>query len=211
MDCGPVLIVDNDAPSRQLIADVLTGGGYECREISSAEDALSAAREQEPAAVILDVALPGVTGYNVCQALREEFGELLPIVFISRSHTDPLNCVAGLLLGADDYIVDPFAAEELTARVRRAITRSAALRALHRPRRYDLTEREFEILSLLAQGLTQDAIASELVISPNTVGTHIQRILAKLGVHSRAEAVAHAYRAGLLDGAPARAQPAPLA
>ena len=62
-----------------------------------------------------------------------------------------------------------------------------------------LTPRELEVLGLLAQGLNQPAIAGRLFISPTTVGTHIQRILAKLDVHSRAEAVALAYRERLLE------------
>jgi DNA-binding NarL/FixJ family response regulator len=64
-----------------------------------------------------------------------------------------------------------------------------------------LTERERQVLQLLAKGLTQTAIAAELYISPKTVGTHIQRILTKLGVHSRAEAVASAFRLRLVDTA----------
>ena len=63
-----------------------------------------------------------------------------------------------------------------------------------------LTRRESEVLEFLAKGLSQQAIAAELVISPSTVATHIQRILAKLDVHSRAEAVAYAFRTDMLDG-----------
>ena len=61
-----------------------------------------------------------------------------------------------------------------------------------------LTKRELEVLRLLAAGLGQEAIARDLAISSKTVGTHIQRILTKLGVHSRAEAVAVAHRIGLV-------------
>ncbi len=68
-----------------------------------------------------------------------------------------------------------------------------------------LTSREREVLSLLADGLTQDSIARQLVISPKTVATHIQRILSKLGVHSRAEAISYAYRAGLAQDVVAHA------
>jgi DNA-binding NarL/FixJ family response regulator len=62
---------------------------------------------------------------------------------------------------------------------------------------FDLTKREREILAMLADGLSQKAIAEDLVISPTTVATHIQRILVKLGAHSRAQAVAIAHREGL--------------
>ena len=115
------------------------------------------------------------------------------------SRIDSLDSVAGLLVGADDYIVKPFVPEELVARVRRALTRSAELSRDEWSAANGLTPRELEILSLLGQGLKQDEIADRLVISPKTVATHIQRILGKLGVHSRAEAVGRAYRLGLVD------------
>ena len=65
----------------------------------------------------------------------------------------------------------------------------------------DLTRRELEVLRLLSDGLSQKEIARSLVISSKTVAAHIQHILGKLGVHSRTQAVAHAYRRGLLNGA----------
>ena len=68
---------------------------------------------------------------------------------------------------------------------------------------HELTEREREVLSLLATGLDQDAVAERLVISPSTVATHIQRILAKLGVRSRAQAVAVAYPDRIIETDPA--------
>jgi DNA-binding NarL/FixJ family response regulator len=152
-----------------------------------------------PALVLLDVVLPHMSGYELCRILRDRFGETLPIIFVSGSRTEPLDSVAGLLVGADDYIVKPFVSEELIARVRRALTRSAELSRANGKAPTGLTPREHEVLSLLAEGLTQNEIAERLVISPKTVATHIQRILGKLDVHSRAEAVARAYRLGLVD------------
>jgi DNA-binding NarL/FixJ family response regulator len=67
-----------------------------------------------------------------------------------------------------------------------------------------LTERELEVLRLLADGLEQHEIADRLVISPSTVGTHLEHVLGKLGVHSRAQAVAAAYRTGLMEAAARR-------
>jgi two-component system, OmpR family, response regulator VanR len=63
----------------------------------------------------------------VCSSLRDTFGETLPIFFVSGTRTEPLDSVAGLLVGADDYIVKPFVPEELIARVRRALTRTNEL------------------------------------------------------------------------------------
>jgi DNA-binding NarL/FixJ family response regulator len=140
-----------------------------------------------------------VTGYAVCRELREEYGEALPIIFVTGERTEAGDRVAGLLLGADDYVVKPFDSDELLARVRRLLVRAdraAWGNGEQRRNSNGLTEREHEILMLLANGAGQKAIAAELVLSPKTVATHIQRILAKLGVHSRAEAVAVAHREG---------------
>src|SRR5262249_22151403 len=158
-------------------------------------------REERPALVILDVVLPGLSGLEVCRTLRLEFGELLPILFVSGSRTEPLDRVIGISIGADDYLVKPVDPEEMVARVRRCLLRSASARAHGaRPasRIHDLSPREHEVLRLLADGLKQEEIADRLVISPKTVATHIQRILAKLEVHSRAEAVALAFREGFV-------------
>jgi DNA-binding NarL/FixJ family response regulator len=108
-----------------------------------------------------------------------------------------LETITGLLIGADDYVVKPFAPDELVARVQRLLGRSHApsqSRGLSR-----LTKRELEVLGLLAEGKSQPDIADELVISLKTVGTHIEHILSKLGVKSRAQAVALAYRDRLLE------------
>jgi DNA-binding NarL/FixJ family response regulator len=107
-----------------------------------------------------------------------------------------LDRAAGLMLGADDYLLKPFAPEELLARVHALLRRAR----VDRPGTANsLTRRELDVLGLLAEGRTQAEIARELVLSPKTVATHLERILGKLGVHSRAQAVAAAYRERLLE------------
>jgi len=197
--CGSILIVDDDANYRAFVSSMLGRVGYGTREASSGEEALNSIRRERPSCVLLDVLLPGVTGYAVCRELRDEYGEAIPIIFVTGERTEAGDRVAGLLLGADDYVVKPFDPDELLARVRRSIVRSqlAGGRAGDQVRDFGLTDRERDIVMRLADGMGQKAIAAELVISPKTVATHIQRILAKLGVHSRAEAVAVAHREGL--------------
>ena len=199
-NCGTILIVDDDAGYRMFVAAVLERVGYATREAATGEEALRLVRTELPACVLLDVLLPGVTGYAVCRELRDGYGEMLPIIFVTGERTEPGDRVAGLLLGADDYVLKPFDPDELLARMRRLLIRSdrAAPRNGHRPQSsFGLTQRERDILLLLADGIGQKAIAAELVLSPKTVATHLQRILIKLGVHSRAEAVAVAHREGL--------------
>jgi DNA-binding NarL/FixJ family response regulator len=200
---GPILIVDDDPATRELVTTVVEGSGYPTVSAESGEAALIAIGDREPSLVLLDVRLPGVSGYEVCRQLRERFGLRLPIIFLSGERIEPHDRVAGLLIGADDYVVKPFFPEELAARVRSLLARSGAYQAagVGTGETANLTERERQVLQLLAEGLTQTAIAAELYISPKTVGTHIQRILTKLGVHSRAEAVASAFRLRLVDTA----------
>jgi DNA-binding NarL/FixJ family response regulator len=192
-----ILVVDDDPLAQEHLTLILDEAGLVTRSAASGEEAIVAVRNERPELVLLDVRLPGISGYEVLRKLRDLFGELLPIVLISGERIEPYDRVAGLLLGADDYVVKPFAPDELTARVRRLIARSsAAEQANGHPK---LTRREGEVLRLLARGLGQLDIATELVISSKTVASHIQSILAKLGVHSRAQAVAAAHRSGLVE------------
>jgi DNA-binding NarL/FixJ family response regulator len=186
-----VLVVDDDRDLRRLVRRLLEPVGYVVHEASTGSAALSTAARERPVVVLLDVHLPDVPGYEVLRRLRDEFGDELAIVFVSGRRTEEFDRTAGMLLGADDYIVKPFARGEFIARVRRAIDRSSAARA---PETSSLTPRELEVLELLADGLGQKKIAQSLFITQKTVATHIQRILTKLDVHSRAEAVAYAHR-----------------
>jgi DNA-binding NarL/FixJ family response regulator len=185
---GPLLIVDDDAAFREYVHSLLDRIGPSIVEATDGDEALEAASAERPSLVVLDIDLPGASGYEICRALRDAYGEELPIIFVSGRRTEQLDFVAGLLIGADDYLVKPFQAAELLARVRRHLSR--APRSSNGAAGTRLTPREQEILDLLAAGLDQRAIAEQLVISPKTVATHIQRILGKLGVRSRAQAVA---------------------
>jgi DNA-binding NarL/FixJ family response regulator len=198
-DCGTILLVDDDAAFREFVRSLLSRIGYDVVETGEGDEALEVARAERPSLVLLDVDVPGISGYEVCRALRDMYGEDLPIIFVSGRRTEQLDLVGGLLIGADDYVVKPFETAELLARVRRHLSRGP--RNLNGSNGAGLTPREQEILELLAAGLAQRAIAEQLVISPKTVATHIQRILGKLGVRSRAQAVAYAHRNGLVDAA----------
>ena len=196
-----ILVVDPDPEYAVFVGGVLDRAGFVGHHLSSGETAVTVARKLRPAAVLLDVIVPGTTGYEICRELRLVCGDDLPIVFASAERREPADRVVGLLIGADDYLVKPVDPDELVARLRRLIAKSSRLPgAISAPPSVGgLTTRETEVLRLLARGLDQAAIARELGISPATVGTHIQRILTKLGVHSRTQAVALAYRERLVD------------
>jgi DNA-binding NarL/FixJ family response regulator len=195
-----VLIVDEDHDARTRMVRALLRAGFQVRECAEGEEALAAAGFERPAAVVLEVDLPDVDGFEVCRELRDRFGDDLPVVLVSGRRVTTHDRIAGLLIGADDYLVKPVNADELLVRLRRLLTRSAGSPGgtSDAAVRDGLSPRELEILRLLARGLSAAAIAERLVISRKTVSTHLQHVMAKLGVHSRAQAVAEAYRLGLV-------------
>ncbi|HYZ75834.1 MAG TPA: response regulator transcription factor [Gaiellaceae bacterium] len=204
-NCGAtVLVVDDDGVCRELVSTLLGRAGFSTVDATNGEEAMAAARRHLPKLVLLDVRLPDVSGYEICRQLRDEFGDRVAIVFLSGERTEGFDRAAGLLVGADDYVVKPFSADELLARVRLRLPSPVEAE----PPAYDLTKRELEVLGLLSAGLSQKEIAAKLVISSKTVAAHVQHILGKLGVHSRTQAVAHAYRRGLLNGVPPEPEPA---
>jgi two-component system, NarL family, nitrate/nitrite response regulator NarL len=194
-NCGPIVIADEDAASREELARVFEAAGYDVVQVGSGEEVLRAVEEATPCVVLLEIPLGSLSGYEVCRTLREEASGI-PVVFVSGSRTESYDRVAGLLVGADDYVVKPYAPDELLTRVRALVRRSQPLTDSVSAK---LTKRELEVLRLLADGLRQDEIAERLFISRKTVGTHIANILRKLGVHSQIQAVALAHREELLD------------
>lgn len=188
-----VLVVDDDGPFCEYVCALLEERGYAATAAENGRAALASVASELPDIIVLDVNIPGSSGYEVCRSIKDELRLSLPVLLVSGDRTATMDRVAGLTIGADDYLVKPFSPDELVARVRALLRRAPATPA--EPR---LTARELEVLELLAEGLSQQRIAERLVISPKTVGTHIERVLGKLGAHSRAEAVALAYRLKLV-------------
>jgi len=146
--------------------------------------------------------MPDLHGYETCRRLRKRFGYAVGIIFASGSRMEPYDRVAGLDAGADDYIVKPPDPGELLARLR-AITRRLRAEAQWRNEATSgLTPRQLEVLVMLARGTDVIDISSRLVITPATVRKHIERIYVVLGVRNRAEAVAWAYKRGIVEPEP---------
>src|SRR5437868_11129931 len=152
-----VLIVDDDPKFRILVRALCERAGLQVEEAADVSGALLAAEEAPPDLVLLDVRLPGASGYEVYRELRDR-DQTLPIIFVSGERTDAYDRTVGLLLGADDYVVKPFDPGELIARVQRSLGRGrngAESNGTKRPAGDDLdglTTREREILALLAAG-----------------------------------------------------------
>jgi DNA-binding response OmpR family regulator len=189
---SPLLVVDDDAPMRELISTLMERAGFACRAAASAEDAVEIFERDRPSLAILDIDLKGErSGYELLHELRARWSEL-PVIFLSGVRAEPSDRVTGLLLGADDYIAKPFNPDELIARVRRLTRKSE-------PYPVELTHRQREVLGLLAGGMGQSKIARTLSLAPSTVASHIEGILRQLNACSRAEAVAIAHQRGLTN------------
>ena len=195
--CGRVLVVDDDKDVRRLVCSTLDEAGFVTVGAQDATEALAAAALEALDLAIVDINLPRISGYELCRRLKDA-RPAFPVIFISGERTEWFDRVGGLLLGADDYLVKPFVADELVARVRTVLRRSSATVPAGLA---SLTKRELEVLRLLAGGRSQREIAAELVLSPRTVGTHIEHILEKLSVRSRSQAIALAYRERLVEPA----------
>lgn len=116
------MVVDDDAKITALLRRSLTYEGYQVVEAGEGHQALELAEETEPDLVILDVMLPGISGIEVCRRLREK-GNQLPVLMLT-ARDEITDRVQGLDSGADDYLVKPFALEELLARVRALLRRT---------------------------------------------------------------------------------------
>jgi DNA-binding NarL/FixJ family response regulator len=198
-----VLIADPEGSSRTLLSGVLRNAGYQPLEAVRGDEGLELARANAPVAAILEIPLPGLSGYELCTALKVEFGADMPVIFLTGSRTESYDRVAGLLLGADDYVTKPYSAGELLVRLRNLLHRHADPDASRFARR--LTKREHEVLALMAEGLQHDEIGQRLFISPKTVASHVEHILHKLGARGRAQAIAIAYHHRILQPGPAPA------
>jgi DNA-binding response OmpR family regulator len=121
-----VLVVDDEREIVRLVRDYLERAGFEVITAADGDEALRAARRQRPDLVILDLNLPTLDGFDVARQLRRE-GDV-PIIMLT-ARTEEADRVAGLELGADDYVVKPFSPREIVARVRAVLRRSDAMRA----------------------------------------------------------------------------------
>jgi len=175
---GKLLVVEDDAHVREAVARALRFEGYDVHTAVDGNEALVRAIELEPDAILLDVLMPGTDGLAVCRRLRER-GDQTPILMLTARH-EVNDRVAGLDAGADDYLVKPFALDELLARLRALLRRTSisgeagVLRAgdlsldpqrreaWRGSRELGLTKTEFDLLELLLAN-------AEIVVTRETI------------------------------------------
>jgi two-component system response regulator MprA len=198
-------VVDDDPPLRRMLARTLAAEGYEVSLAGDGGAAMVSVERDVPDVIVLDVAMPGIDGLSVARRLRGK-GLPTPILMLTARDAVP-DRVAGLEAGADDYLVKPFAVQELIARLR-ALTRrgssesgagalrsygdltfdGAARRAVRGGRAIELTGREADLLELLLREpgrvLTRERAIEEIwddAAEPNVVDRYVTRLRRKLG------------------------------
>lgn len=200
---GRVLVVDDDPALAEMLGIVLRGEGFEPVFCNDGSRALQVFREAKPDVVLLDLMLPGRDGIDVCRSIRLESG--VPIVMLT-AKSDTVDVVVGLESGADDYIVKPFKAKELVARIRARMRhnndshpRVISIGDLkidvsgHQVSRdsdlLSLTPLEFDLLVCLArkpgQVFSREALLQEVwgyrhAADTRLVNVHVQRLRAKI-------------------------------
>ena len=205
-----VLVVDDEPDIVALVAYHLAKAGYRVSTAASGTDALAMAQQERPALVVLDLMLPGLSGFEVLERLRaDEPTRGVAVLMLTARREEP-DRIRGLSLGADDYLAKPFSPQELVLRVgailRRVATAPAAEsdvisvgpvsidRSAHRVRVDDgdveLTPTEYKLLLTLAERRGRVQARAHLLetvwdaapdIQTRTVDMHVQRLRAKLG------------------------------
>jgi DNA-binding NarL/FixJ family response regulator len=199
-----ILAADPEPTGRSALHGVADGLGCALEIVDTGADALAVVRLREFAVVLLAADLAAPSAYEVLRQLRAEFGPGLPIAFLSAVRHQERDEVAALLLGADEYLLKPPVTDRWTARLHRLLTRTDEPRrpaATHAGTAVRLTNREREVLGLLVGGMRLAEIADALCITRKTGASHIEHILAKLGAHTQAQAVAFALRDDVLGRA----------
>ncbi len=176
-------------------------------EAGDGEEAVNMARELAPDVILMDLLMPKMDGIEATKAIRSEMPEVEVIALTSV--LEDASVTGAVRAGAIGYLLKDTDAEELGRAINAAaegrvhLAPEAAARLMREVRAPEspeaLTERENDVLMLVAQGKANKQIASELYLSEKTVKAHVSSILMKLGVQSRTQAALHAVRTGLVS------------
>lgn len=206
-ELGRILIVDDNP---KYLEDALPMYGY---EVAVAKDGVKALKILSKEAnnidlVLLDVMMPNMNGWDTLKAIRtSEKTKMIPVIMLT-AVSEEQKIVSGLKIGADDYIVKPFVLPNLLARIEAVLRRSnwnkKEIKSVDMSFTSDepieeLTLREKEVLSMVAKGASNHEIAERLFLKEVTVKTHISKILKKLKVSNRTQAVLLAMQMNIIS------------
>ncbi|WP_223168018.1 response regulator [Nonomuraea sp. SYSU D8015] len=215
---GPVRVViaDDQALVRSGFGMILTADGIEvAAEAANGVEAIAAVRRTRPDVVLMDIRMPQMDGLEATRQIMAEGADETRVLILTTYDLDHY-VYAALTAGASGFLLKDVTPEHLVAAVRlvragdallaptitrrlveRFARRDEVKAAIHRDLS-ELTPRELEVLRLLATGLSNAELADRLSLSPTTVKTHVARILSKLGLRDRVQAVVLAYETGLI-------------
>lgn len=200
-----ILIIEDDESLRRGLCDHLASEGWEVKGAKDGDEGYELAFSWKSDLILLDVMLPGVNGFEICQALRREKVETPILMLTAKGQTE--DVVQGLELGADDYVVKPFALQELMARVRALLRRQdegvtmfsfggdwqldlSARKLMSGKMEVGLTPKEFDLLEVLLRGegraFSRDQLISKvwgngLLVTARSVDRCVKTLRAKLG------------------------------
>lgn len=203
-----VMVEDHTLVRQSLIKTVAAEGFDVVGDAGRGDDAIRLIGELRPDVVVLDVGLPGGDGLDVASAIRR-VSPATRVIFLSM-HDDDATVRRAIGLGADGYVLKSASTDDLLRALRAVadggsyLSPAIARRILELAGRDPapgsrLTERELEILHLLVEGLRPAQVAARLYLSVKTVKNHLTNVYTKMGVETGAQAVAEAYRRGLVS------------
>ena len=210
---GVILIVDDTPDNLALLSDALDEVGYMVLVALDGLSALSRIQRRRPDLILLDAMMPGLDGFETFQRIKADATTAdIPVLFMT-ALTDSEHVVKGFAAGGIDYVTKPINTEEVLARVAshlrtarilqtaRAASQAQPLTLNDEPAyatlsaRFQLTEREVEVLRWVACGKTNRDIGDILGLSPRTVNKHLEHVYVKLGVETRTAATSVALSA----------------
>ena len=197
-----VFVVDDDAPMRESLKNLIRSVGLRAELFASAQEFLRSKRPDVPSCLVLDVRLPGLSGLDL-QRRTTEAGMEIPIIFIT-GHGDIAMSVRAMKAGAVEFLTKPYRDQDLLDAIQQALERDrkardqrAAMEEL-RSRFASLTPREREVMARVVAGLLNKQIGAELGTSETTVKIHRHQVMEKMGAGSLPELVRMADRLGIL-------------
>jgi len=219
-----ILVVDDEPGIRLSVSDYLEMSGYSVIAAENGQKALEMLEEYQPHLIVTDITMPEMDGYELVRRVRQRPAfRLLPVVFLT-ARIETQERIRGYQIGADLYLPKPFDLEELGAVIRNLLDRSQIMQAEWRSRnttdaegqmalaksteageehlaaidQFALTQRELEVLKLLADGMSNVQIGDHLHLSPRTVEKYVSSLLRKTETNNRAELVRVAFEHHLI-------------
>jgi DNA-binding NarL/FixJ family response regulator len=192
-----ILCIEDDRETAALVAEELLDRGFEVRIAYGGPEGLLAIMKATPDLVLCDISMPGMTGFEVLERLKEFAPRLgrIPFVFLT-ALADRDTELKGRRLGADDYVSKPIDFDRLVFIINARLAGVARTKLL--PRLMKLNDREIEVLTWAARGKKSSEIARKLRLSKRTIDFHIDNARIKLRAATRTEAVIKAAAGGLI-------------